>query len=80
MVNVRFVEPAPPRRIVETVSSVATDPAFFGEMTLTATSEEVSGGTEVTLVFKNLAPGFRAEERPARASVWSSSPAASNDG
>jgi uncharacterized protein YndB with AHSA1/START domain len=37
--------------IVEAVSFVTTDPAFFGEMTLTATFEEVSGGTEVTLMF-----------------------------
>jgi uncharacterized protein YndB with AHSA1/START domain len=51
MVNVRFVELAPPRRIVEAVNFVTTDPAFFGEMTLIATFEEVSGGTEVTLVF-----------------------------
>lgn len=62
MVNVRFVELAPPRRIVEAVSFVTTDPAYFGEMTLTATFEEVSGGTEVTLVFENLPPGLRAED------------------
>jgi uncharacterized protein YndB with AHSA1/START domain len=54
MVNVRFVELTPPRRIVEAVSFVTADPAIFGEMTMTATFEEVSGGTEVTLVFKNL--------------------------
>ncbi len=65
MVNVRFVELAPPRRIVEAVSFVTTDPAFFGEMTLTATFEEVSGGTEVALVFKNLPPGLRAEDNEA---------------
>ena len=61
MVNVRFVELAPPRRIVEAVSFVTTDPAF-GEMTLTVTFEEVSGGTEVTLVCENLPPGLRAED------------------
>jgi hypothetical protein len=37
MVNVRFVELAPPRRIVEAVNFVTTDPAFFGEMTMMAT-------------------------------------------
>jgi uncharacterized protein YndB with AHSA1/START domain len=47
MVRVRFVELAPPRRIVEAVSFVTTDPALLGEMTITATFEEVSGGTEV---------------------------------
>jgi len=65
MVNVRFVELASPRRIVEAVSFVTTDPAFFGEMRMTATFEEVSGGTEVTLVFENLPPGVRAEHNEA---------------
>jgi uncharacterized protein YndB with AHSA1/START domain len=65
MVDVRFVELAPPRRIVEAVNFVTTDPAFFGEMTLTATFDEVSGGTEVTLVFTNLPPGVRAEDNDA---------------
>ena len=67
MVNVRFVELAPPRRIVEAVSFVTTDPAFFGEMTMTVTFEEVSSGTEVTLVFENLPPGLRAEDNEAGA-------------
>ena len=67
MVKVRFVELEPPRRIVEAVSFVTTDPAFFGEMTMTATFEEVSGGTEVTLTFKNLPPGLRAEDNDAGA-------------
>jgi uncharacterized protein YndB with AHSA1/START domain len=67
MVNVRFVELVPPRRIVEAASFVTTDPAFFGEMALTATFEEVSGGAEVTLVFKNLPPGLRAEDNEAGA-------------
>jgi hypothetical protein len=65
MVNVRFVELAPPRRIVEVASFVTTDPAFLGEMTLTATFEEVWGGTEVTLLFENLPQGLRAEDNEA---------------
>ena len=56
MVKVRFLELAPPRRIVEAGSFVTTDPDFLGEKTLTATFEEVSGGTEVTLMFENLPP------------------------
>ncbi len=71
MVEVRFVELAPPRRIVEAVSFVTTDPAFFGEMTMIATFEEVSGGTE--------SAAGRRTTRLARASVWSSWAAASND-
>lgn len=62
MVSVRFVELEPPRRIVEAVSFVTTDPAFFGEMTITTTFEEVPGGTKVTLEFQNLPPGLRAED------------------
>jgi uncharacterized protein YndB with AHSA1/START domain len=61
MVKVRFVELTPPRRIVEAVNFITTEPAFFGEMTLIVKFEEVSGGTEVTLVFKNLPPGLGAE-------------------
>ena len=67
MVKVRFVELAPPSRIVEAVSFVTTDPAFSGEMTMTVTFEEVTGGTEVTLVFENLPPGLRAEDNEAGA-------------
>ena len=67
MVNVRFVELTPPRRIVEAISFVSTDPALLGEMTLTATFEEVPGGTEVTLVFENFPPGLRPEDNDAGA-------------
>jgi uncharacterized protein YndB with AHSA1/START domain len=62
VIDVRFVELAPPHRIVEAVAFVTTDPGFAGEMTLTATFEEVSGGTEVTLAFSNLPRGLRAED------------------
>jgi uncharacterized protein YndB with AHSA1/START domain len=65
MVSVRFVELAPPRRIVERVDFHTTDPAFLGEMTLVATFEEVSGGTDVTIVCENLPPGLRAEDNEA---------------
>ena len=69
MVNVRFVELAPPRRIVEAVSFVTTDPAFFGEMTMIVTFEEVSSGTEVALAFENPPPGLRAEDNEAGAQL-----------
>ena len=65
MFTVRFVELAPPCKIVESVSFHTTDPAFIGEMTIVATFEEVSGGTEVTLLCKNLPPGLRAEDNEA---------------
>jgi uncharacterized protein YndB with AHSA1/START domain len=62
MVKVRFVELAPPDRIVEEISFVTTDPALLAETTMTATFEEISGGTQVTLLFENLPPGLRAED------------------
>lgn len=65
MVHVRFVELTPPRRIVEAVDFVTTDPAFRGEMTLTATFDAVPGGTEVTLIFENLPSGLRPEDNEA---------------
>jgi hypothetical protein len=58
---------------------VTTDPACLGEMTLTATLEEVSGGTEVTVVFKNLPPPLRAEDNETGVQAWSNWLAASND-
>ena len=67
MVVVRFVEMVPPRRLVEAVCFVTTDPAFLGEMTLTVTFEDRAGETEVTLVFERLPPGLRAEDNEAGA-------------
>jgi len=65
MVDVRFVELMPPRRIVETVRFISRDPAFAGEMTIVVTFEEVPGGTDVTFFCKNLPPGLRPEDNEA---------------
>jgi uncharacterized protein YndB with AHSA1/START domain len=62
MVDVRFVELTPPRRIVETFSFVTTEPALLGEMILTVTFDEVRGGTNVTLIFERLPAGVRPED------------------
>lgn len=67
LVEVRFLELAPPSRLVEAVTFVTSDPALRGEMTLTATFEELRGGTEVTLLFENLPPGLRPEDNDAGA-------------
>jgi uncharacterized protein YndB with AHSA1/START domain len=64
-VIVRFVELAPPRRIVEAVSFVTTDPAFFGEMTIVVTFYEVPGGTEVVFSCEDLPPGLRPQDNEA---------------
>jgi uncharacterized protein YndB with AHSA1/START domain len=64
-VNVRFVELVPARRIVQTVNFDTTNPAFFGEMTMVITFEQVSGGTEVIIACTNLPRGLRAEDNEA---------------
>jgi uncharacterized protein YndB with AHSA1/START domain len=63
--RVRFVELAPPSRIVASVNFETSDPAFVGEMTIVWTFEEVSGGTRVTVFFQNLPSGLRAEDNEA---------------
>lgn len=65
MVSVRFVELAPPHRIVEAISFHTDDPALLGEMTLVATFEPVPGGTNVTLLCADLPPGLRPEDNEA---------------
>lgn len=68
-VVVRFVELAPPRRIVEAVRFVSDDPAFGGEMTHTVTLEPTADGTAVTLAFDGLPPGLRPEDNDAGAQL-----------
>ena len=63
MVNVRFLELTPPRSIVEAVSFVTTDPAFFGEMTMIATFEEASSHEEAATLPKSL-QALRPARRP----------------
>jgi uncharacterized protein YndB with AHSA1/START domain len=65
VVDVRFVELAPPRRIVEAVAFVSDDAAFHGAMTIAVTFEAVAGGTEVTFLCTNLPPGLRPEDNDA---------------
>lgn len=61
----RFVELAPPTRIVQVITFDSADPAFAGEMTMVATFEKTDGGTEVTLAFENIPPGIRPEDNDA---------------
>lgn len=67
LVEVRFVELAPPGRIVEAIRFVSDDAAFAGEMTLVVTIEEVAGGSEVTLEFRDIPHGIRPEDNDAGA-------------
>jgi uncharacterized protein YndB with AHSA1/START domain len=65
MVDVRFLELVPPRRIFEAVNFVTDDPAFGGEMAIVVTFEDVPGGTEVTFFCENLPAGLRPEDNEA---------------
>ena len=69
MVDVRFVELQPRKRIVEAVRFVADDPAFGGEMSMTITLEPVPAGTSVRLAFADLPPGLRPEDNDAGAEL-----------
>ena len=75
LVEVRFLELTPPRRIIEAIGFVTSQPGLLGEMTMTATFEAVPGGTEVTLLFENLPPGLRAEDNEAGAELSLAEPA-----
>ena len=61
-VRLRFVELAPPERIVKIATFVADDPAFAGEMRISVTFVERDGATEVTMLFEDLPPGVPPED------------------
>jgi uncharacterized protein YndB with AHSA1/START domain len=58
----RFLELTPPSRVVEAITFDSTDPAFAGEMIMEVTLEERDGGTEVTIVFRNIPAGISPED------------------
>lgn len=58
----RFVELAPPGKIVAAITFDAADPAFAGEMIMDVTLEKAEDGTLVTILFKDLPPGIRPED------------------
>ena len=61
----RFVELAPPKKIVAAITFDSADPGFAGEMIMDVTLEAAEGGTTVSIVFKNLPPGIRPEDNEA---------------
>lgn len=60
--NARFVELAPPEKIVEVITFDTVDPAFFGEMIMEITLKPEEGGTMVSIEFKNIPTGIRPED------------------
>ena len=61
----RFVELLSPERIVQSITFVADDPAYYGQMTLEATFVASGGGTEVTITCMDIPPGIRPEDNEA---------------
>ncbi len=58
----RFMELTPPSRIVETIIFDSDTAEIAGEMTMYVTLEPANGGTNVTIVFKNIPSGIRLED------------------
>ena len=61
----RFAELLPNRKIVQTISFDAADPAFAGTMTMEITLKEIPGGTKITILFTNIPPGIHPEDNEA---------------
>lgn len=54
----RFVTLVPDEQVVQVVEFETDDPALRGEMTITYTLSDVTGGTELLAVHDNLPPGL----------------------
>ncbi len=61
----RFIQLIPARKIVQAITFESDDPAFSGDMIMEVTFETVEGGTEVTVIFKNIPSGIRPEDNEA---------------
>lgn len=65
VVEGRFRELIPDRRVVEVVEFESDDPAFAGAMTITTTLTTVPDGTEVTIRCGDVPPGISAADHAA---------------
>jgi uncharacterized protein YndB with AHSA1/START domain len=65
VVEGRFQEFVPGKRMVEVVTFESDDPAFAGEMTITTTLTPIPGGTEVQIVCENVPSGISAADHEA---------------
>ncbi len=62
MVQGRFVELIPDRKIVWQAEFASDDPAFAGTMTMTWRFDAVPEGTHVTILCENVPDGIRRED------------------
>jgi uncharacterized protein YndB with AHSA1/START domain len=65
VVEARFVEVVPGRRVVQAVDFVSDDPAYAGTMTMTWSVSEADGGTLVEFRADDVPPGISAEDHAA---------------
>lgn len=65
VVEVRFVDVVPGRRIVQAVDFVSDDPDYAGTMTMTWSVVPVDSGTRVDIVAENVPVGISAEDHAA---------------
>lgn len=65
VVEVRFLDLVPGRRVVQAVDFESDDPAFAGTMTMTWEVTGVDGGTRVDIVAADVPPGISAEDHAA---------------
>jgi uncharacterized protein YndB with AHSA1/START domain len=61
----RFLEITPNKKIIEAINFDTSNPEFKGEMIMEVSFEEITGGTTVTILFKNIPPGIRPEDNEA---------------
>ncbi|MDE1992123.1 MAG: SRPBCC family protein [Rhizobiaceae bacterium] len=62
IVDCRYLELVPDKRIVQSVNFASDDPAFAGTMRMTWSLNIVPGGTEVTIVCENVPSGIAKED------------------
>jgi uncharacterized protein YndB with AHSA1/START domain len=65
VVEARFVDIVPGKRIVQAVDFVSDDPAYAGTMTMTWELEPVEAGTRVEIRAENVPAGISAEDHAA---------------
>ena len=62
IVEARYIDIVPDRRVVQAVDFVSEDPAFAGTMTMTWEVAAVEGGTRVDIVAADVPDGISAED------------------
>jgi uncharacterized protein YndB with AHSA1/START domain len=65
VVEARFVDVVPGRRIVQAVEFVSDDPRFAGTMTMTRAVSPAAGGTRVDIRADDVPDGIAAEDHAA---------------